>query len=349
MQHVPGRAGGGQGRSDDGADTPELLRPLAADAGHDRDRPLPGAGWTRARPALRRLRRAAPLVGRRPRRLLVGGRGVLRRPVRTPRRARCCGRREMPGAEWFPGATLNYAEHALGRPEDADDVAVLGYSQTRDRGRADLGAAARPGRAGPRRAAAARRRPGRPGGGLPAEHPRDAGRVPRHREPGRDLGELRAGVRCAQRRRPVRPDRAHGPARRRRATATAARTSTAATQVAEIRAGLPTVRHVVHVPYGAAHAARRDRLGRAARPSRATLAFDAGAVRHPLCVLFSSGTTGKPKAIVHGHGGILLEHLKNHGAELGPAPRRPDPLVLHHRLDDVERAGVRRCWCARRS
>ena len=52
---------------------------------------------------------------------------------------RVLGRREMPGAEWFPGATLNYAEHALGIPEDAAAVAVVAHSQTRDPDRAHLG------------------------------------------------------------------------------------------------------------------------------------------------------------------------------------------------------------------
>ena len=39
--------------------------------------------------------------------------------------------RAMPGARWFPGATLNYAEHCFGTDQDAAEVAVVAYSQTR--------------------------------------------------------------------------------------------------------------------------------------------------------------------------------------------------------------------------
>jgi acetoacetyl-CoA synthetase len=51
--------------------------------------------------------------------------------ARTPHE-RVLGSRAMPGAEWFPGARLNYAEHMVGTDDDLDQIAILARSQTRD-------------------------------------------------------------------------------------------------------------------------------------------------------------------------------------------------------------------------
>ena len=74
--------------------------------------------------------------------------------------------------------------------------------------------------------------------------------------------------------------------------------------------------------------------------SDAELDFEALPFAHPLSILYSSGTTGVPKCIVHGSGGTLLQHRKEHVLHTGYPPRRRRFLFHDLRLDDVELAHV---------
>ena len=85
--------------------------------------------------------------------------------------------------------------------------------------------------------------------------------------------------------------------------------------VAELQQALPTLQKTVLVPYLDQQNAKVELsdtvswLDVSREP--ADLVFEQVPFAHPLWILYSSGTTGLPKAIVQGHGGILLEHMKN--------------------------------------
>jgi acetoacetyl-CoA synthetase len=227
---------------------------------------------------------------------------------------RVLGATLMPGAEWFKGATLNYAEHMVGAEEDLGDTAVLAISQTRApfeltfaELREQVGAA----RAGLKRLGVG------PGDRVVAYLPN----IPETLVAFLATASLGAvWSTCATEFGPRSVIDRFGIVEPKLLLAIAGyrygdKAIDRRAEVAKVREALPTLEHVVHVPYiggeddSLPDAVEWDDLVGEPGP----LEFDPVPFDHPLYVLFSSGTTGLPKAIVHRHGGILVEHLKNHG------------------------------------
>jgi acetoacetyl-CoA synthetase len=234
---------------------------------------------------------------------------------------RVLGSREMPGAEWFPGARLNYAEHMLGGDEDAGTTAIVARSQSRgplELTFGDLGEQVACARAGLQRLGV------RPGDRVVAYLPNIPETLVAFLATA-SLGAVWAtcppefGVRSVlDRLGQLEPKVLLAAAGYRWGEKHVDRRE----QVAEIRRGLPGLETLVHVPYaGGPDDALPDAVGwDTLLAERGPLEFDPLPFAHPLYVLFSSGTTGLPKAIVHGHGGILVEHLKNGGLSFDIAP-----------------------------
>jgi len=227
---------------------------------------------------------------------------------------RVLGSREMPGAEWFAGTHLNYAEHAFAGKDDAE-TAILHASELRELDKLSWGDL----RAQVAALAAALRGLGvEPGDRVVAYLPNipesivaflaaaSIGAVWSSCSP--DFGPASVVDRFAQ----IEPKvlfavdgyRYGGKDFDRREV------------LAELQAAMPSLERTVVLPYldpdpdlsPLRDARRWEEL--LATGEGAELAFERLPFDQPLWVLYSSGTTGLPKAIVQGQGGILLEHLK---------------------------------------
>ncbi|CAL99571.1 acetoacetyl-CoA synthetase [Saccharopolyspora erythraea NRRL 2338] len=233
----------------------------------------------------------------------------------------------MPGARWFPGATLNYAEQALrgGAGKADDDLAVI-FAREDGRGeeitfgelRARV-AAARAGlvelgvERGDRVAALAPNSPETLVAFLAAA---SLGATWSSCSP--DFGLRAVADRFVQ----IEPKvliAVNG-------YVYGGRSFDVRSTVDELREAIPGSPATVLVDYLGNGADLPGCVGwddLLERHRGAELAFDAVPFDHPLWVLYSSGTTGLPKGIVHGHGGMTLEHLKAVGlhCDLGPGDR----------------------------